>query len=463
MKNKLSSIFQKGFKRNCSPTSWIDTPEGKGSAFFLLFSLMAIFMVLFFTLNHIIPFIIDDYVYNRSFVGISNMTENTDPNRMVDSIGEFIASVQTHFMAIHDRFIVVILSQLFCIIDKCVFDVILTIMMFFMLLFISHEKGQELSIAKMGVALFLFLFVLSYPLTFYEGVTEPVNYVLPALLCAYLLYLLDKKEEKLKKGSKVTVFFLSLLAICTAWCHECISIPFAGAMSILLASSYRKLSTGERIIYLSFIIATAIMVFSPANLQRFLQNNSEVSNSEASISFIQYRIIIFRFLRITYLWAFLILCFFIKKRSEAMKYVIDNKLIILSVIMAIPFSFIVGGVNQRVVFGAEFFSVILIIRLLWRVKIFRNHSNSIAIACMVANILLISFIIKEEKPYIASLESVEKQVSNSTDSICIIKCEPQDTLPPQLQKYIAGTLNPFQIEQIRWRYSKKEVKVCPMI
>lgn len=423
----------------------------------ILAILMLSFAVLFLMLNWMIPFIIDDNVYTRSFVGVNSMMEDTDPNRMVDSLGEFCASMATHFAAIYDRYVVAILAQIFCITDKHVFDVVLTIMLLLLLMLTGSEKGRDMSMAKMSVSLFLMLFMLSYPCVFYEGVVVPVNYVFPAMMVLCLLHCCDRYSQTLSKGDLKTTILLSLLAVVAAWCHECISVPVGGGMCLMLLLRRRKLSKGDAAVYLSFIIATAIMVLGPANLQRFASNNADVSANTYGMGSIEYHLIVLRYMRIAYLWAALFTAYCIAKRKAALGYISDNALLMLSLAVSIPFSLFIGGVNCRVVFGAELISVVLLLRLLWRMEWFVRRSNKVAIACLSACIALISFVISAEKPYISALNDADRQVRESRESVCTLILEPQDTLRPQLQKYIVGTLNTFQKEQIRWKYGKEKV------
>ena len=148
--------------------------------------------LLFLLLNWMVPFIIDDNIYARSFEGVTSMMEDTNPDQTINSFSDFCRSISTHYTAIYDRYIVVILEHFLCIINKHISDIFQTATIFILLLLTGSEKGRGLSVTKMAVSLFLLLFLLSYPCIFYEGVVVPINYIFPAAMVLALLHCCDR-------------------------------------------------------------------------------------------------------------------------------------------------------------------------------------------------------------------------------------------------------------------------------
>lgn len=423
---------------------------------YILMILLALMMALFLFLNMDIPFVIDDYVYSRSFVGINGYCGDTDPSRHIDSLTELLNSLWWHIHFINGRFLIAGMQHVFCaILPKWVYDILLTLLFLALLYLLAYGQRGRNVLPRMAMAAMLFLFAFNSPSTFYEGVSVTINYVLPAVLNISFLILLHKKKNDMSLMSTPSLWLI-LLALGASLCHENFSVPIAGTLFLTLLFRWRHLSKGMRIIFMTYIIGAAVIVLAPANFQRLTITNAEATTDGGGIL---YHIYVLKMLRITYLYALLVLILALRRgRRWLIQYIISNGILLSCLLLSLLFAMMIGALNGRVVYATEIFATILMLSLFEGISIISRHATIIACLCLLLCSLLLVAVTHAEQPYLTAFHKAESQVEECHSDTCIINTMEQDTLPPQMQKYIVATMSPFQKEQWRWKNKKKYVR-----
>lgn len=419
--------------------------------------LIAVFILLYLYLNIDIPFVIDDWVYSRSFVGVSTPADDTDPNRLIDSFSEFCSSSWTHYNAITGRVILIFAQEIFCALaDKWVYDILLAIAFPVMLFMIArgtnpsaHESYRELSC----IACVSLFFVFCEPSTFYNGVSVTINYVFPTIVNLGFLLLYNKWQNNITR--KRFWILIATAAFAALW-HENFSVPIACGLFLITVLHWKETSREMKLVCLTYIIFSSVVIFAPANIQRFTLNTDE--SRKAYSSSLIFHLTIFKNLRITFIYFLLLAILTYKRKTTWMKsHIRENAQTLIFLGVSILFSLMIGAVNGRVLYASEIFSLMLLCNLLIGTQIYKRHCRLLSTTCWTLCCALMVFLIVEEQPYLKNFYNAKHQAEISQTDNCIITVEPQDSLPPQIEKYFVATLNPFQVDLFRWKNHKKSV------
>ena len=414
--------------------------------------LMAVFLSAYGLLMHSIPFVIDDLPYSRSFVGIASLAEDTDASRTVDGLQGLVESQVAHYMAVNGRVFTHTLLQIFCAwFTKDVYNAFAVVLMLSLCWLTARMASSRLTLClSMLVPLLLFV-VYNEPCIFYGGVTESLVYMLPPVICSVLLLLTFHRKTE----SAIWWTILPPTALLAGLSHEVTSVPFSAAFLFVLLFQRRHLTALQQTVAVVFMLASAALVFVPSMFVRLSLTDTDNSGMTPPM----FHLYVLRMMRIFWLWA-MALCLHLWKNKDKdafQNYARKNAFLLVALAASVAFNLMLGAVNGRVVYGTEFISLVLLLRLLPSFATFRKHRILAGtLSTIVASILLIA-VWSAEKPYIEELKKVEMQVARCSGDTCVVTSARQDSFPPQIQKYIVATLCPFQIEQFRWKYGKKAV------
>lgn len=145
------------------------------------------------------------------------------------------------------------------------------------------------------------------------------------------------------------IFLGCLFAFGAGWSHEGIAVGIAAGVLCDVFLLYRS---GQRNDYklalaLSFCIGAAFLCLSPGNFTR----------TDAALPLYNH---LLSFARLRVFWLFL-LCWCIFSRSG--NYIWENRLLLVALCVQTLFMFYVGYRNSRVLWGTEFFSIILLLKI----------------------------------------------------------------------------------------------------
>ncbi|MDO4819853.1 MAG: DUF6056 family protein [Prevotella sp.] len=407
--------------------------------------LLAVILALFFVLNTQIPKVIDDYPYSRSFVGVSSPAEDTDVNHRVANIGDLIDSQVNHYYAINGRTPIQTLVQCFCCWwGKGAYNIFATFLLLVIAIGISRLAGKD-AYLETFVCVCLLTF-LSGPSTLYNGITVGLNYLMPTALCVWFLLIL--KDYTIGTWRS---WGLLLLAFFAGWSHECLSLPLAGVLLCCLLRYRKRMSVKQVVAVMLFLMGCLLLVLAPANLIR-------VSDSATDTDYdgLQFRLMQFRHLRITYLY---IICLVISvvRGMNIRAYARKESLWLSALLLALAMSFCIGAVNERVVYGAEVFALILMCRLIYiasKSMCWRRYIRYIAGVVCVVVLIAVNIL---QSSYSEQFKKVDKAIANSNEKECIVRLDKVVCFHPRIEKYTSAHLDRFQLYQFQWWYGKDTV------
>ena len=315
-----------------------------------------------FILNLLTPEFIDDYWYKYKFV--QDQLYTTDP---ITSFRDVLISQYNHYFSVNGRVVVHIIVQVFTgLWGKSIFNVFNAAVFagFIYLLTRLVKKVTALNL------LFVFAVVLLLFPAFGQTMlwmTGSVNYLWSATaVCAFLLAAEKLKDDTLRP-KHVLYGFLCFFAGCT---HEGIAFPLAVSLAVYLLMM-RKSIFGKAIfpLIVGFVAGAVICTFSPATMAR-ANGDNEVFFLPLMLKKINSGLTVCLKLRI--FWLLLcVLAFKYLREARAARwswlkaFYTENIIVFNAVVLSFGVIFASGYMSIRTGIGMEFFSLILLLRLLY--------------------------------------------------------------------------------------------------
>ena len=328
----------------------------------------AFFMLMMYT-----PLSMDDY--EDVFV--------LNTNRYItDSVGSFFSNLYLHYLHVSSRLIPHFFIQFFGVaLGKIAFNIANTFMfgIFLWQMTDLHPSGREFSRTTSMII------VVAILVCFLPGFNNALLWQCGAccyLWSAVLILLFNKMlmDESRQKWSFIHLFFFGLLC---GWTNEALILGLAAGYIVYYYVN-RKALTHQRIIMLAGLFSgIALLIFSPAAINRFMKGKGDFSIS----SFIHHLFSSFldmSNLRILpLLLVLLIAAMCIKKINR--QFFHDNLLWIVAILVSFIFVLLTGHAAPHSRFGIELFSLILLLQLLGCVKI----PKTITVVCALATVLIL--------------------------------------------------------------------------
>lgn len=350
---------------------------GVGYSVFLL-----VIAIAFYIWNCISPEFSDDYGYKFMFT----TKKHPDLSIPIKSIGDICVSQWNHYFSFNGRILIHFFAQLWtALLGKELFNVFnaLILVAFVILLQKYIQKKGQMFWMLISVALIL---LLPHFNETYLWMTGSMNYTWTAVAMLIFLLLfrrLKNREVKIWQGA-LYVFGGLLLG----WTHEGISFPLAVALVCVgLKEQCFKRRDAQFYWVLGFVLGACFCAFSPSTINRASVSDAQITLFRLlflkSLAFP--RVIIG--LRIVYL-LLILLCVLHKKSKEQFYQIVkENKILLLAIPVSLGISFVSGLGTTRAAYGAEFFSMLILLSALAKCKISNQWKNRIA--CILAPLLVL--------------------------------------------------------------------------
>lgn len=327
--------------------------------------------VLFYLTNLVIPFYSDD-------IGFLFKSDT----ELIKSIGDLIKTVQSEYFFLHGRIIANFLSHfIVCMLGETGFNIVNTIVFIGLIgLTVKYLKIPINSILSIVVIILgYFLISDTYRQLFVWGVGAG-NYLWPLFLLMVCLvvqeYFGHLKNRLLKVLLLLFVAFVSisneafLLPIC---------IGYFIYFIVLVFLSKKKPDSSEILFFAAFVVATAILMFSPGTLHRAANAHTTINTLE-----VIKRVLGIGFsLRIFYIVLWLLLYKLIRNKREALDFIKEHQFIIIMIFAGMVPALLSGG-KGRVLITTEVFSLFLLARYLLLYSNRKGYWAAVALFCIMS-------------------------------------------------------------------------------
>lgn len=243
---------------------------------FYIFLLLIITGVLFYLRTENRELYCDEIMYGYKLNASSYGEYWTSPKKALDgeikTVKDVVDSQINHYQYANGRIVPHTLEQLFTgVWGLGAFYVINTIIFLLLVNFCVKDYMTKSKYLSWLVALIALLYLFPYPSKLWFSVNLAPNYLLPAFLTTYFLYLWQSTKK-----DRVSLFVIvGIILGCT---NEAFAIPLSGAMLIYYLLHFKMIKTKKFVLTASLWVGTIIMMLSPGNITRFMRSNTGESN-----------------------------------------------------------------------------------------------------------------------------------------------------------------------------------------
>lgn len=268
----------------------------------------------------------------------------------VQNVADLIESSYFHYMNANGRLFPHLTSQAFgTLIGKPVFNVLNAIVLVLLVTIVTMlVVGNRRSYWKWWVVVLsgLWLFIQETNTGFFL-MTYALNYLWSSVFCAFFVWLYLRLERQLLPLWALAVG--GFYAFGSGWSHEGLAVGISGGLLLdnALDAYYRKLNSQKLAWAVCFSAGAFMLCISPGNFAR----------TDAVLPLYNH---LLSFARLRVFWLFLLTwCLF----SRSIDFIRTNRLLLMALLIQAAFMFYAGYRNARVLWGVEFFSLILFLKV----------------------------------------------------------------------------------------------------
>lgn len=421
--------------------------------------------LLFIALNLQIPLVIDDYVYSRSFVGVTNYNEDPSREAGIHSLGELLSSQQAHYVALNGRLPVHTLVQVCCAwLGQIPFDLLQGVMLVLLIIYIGRaiEESEHCpyttfhttrhTVLTGSLACLVFLLFYREPNCLYHGVAYGINYLWTAVGClAFRHHLLSPTHNTYRRHTTsnwARTAGLCLLGLLAGWSNEALALPFSAA---LLWEGYchaRYFSRTERVALVAYFVGVVLLVISPSNWARWQMDQAQSTDTAGALP---YHLLPLLHLRLTALYLLALLYYSMRGRLTHIQLRgtgFWHIVLLGSVLMSLT----IGGESIRQVFAAELSAALLLVKLLHNV-LDKHRVHWVQRAAAVGLLLFLLLLNAWQYPASQRYQDAVERIAQSPSDTVMLPAPPPSSLP-QLEKFRCCEQSAFQLDKWAWYYGK---------
>ena len=370
---------------------------------------------------------------------------------------EFFANLPYHYFHISGRLLPLLFDQFFGVLcGKTVFNIVNSVVFVIFLLLLTQQAGDISNVGLTSVLLFSLMPGFNLAFLWMAGAC---NY----LWSAVLLLLFIKAMGSQKKSSFILCFLFGLLC---GWTNEALVFGLAAGYSVFFCLHWKSLTLPKIALLSGLFLGILLLALSPSSINRLMGG----MESRFTFNLFGHRIISSLFamknLRILPFLVFVLL-FFSLRRGFLPTFLKENLVFVVAVGVSFLFLLITNHTSAHSRFGVEFFSLILLLRVITPVLSASRHASAIRCLCylILAGILLptlyFSFLNHEEvKRCVAQIQEPNTTIIK-TDEPCIPLFFDRLVLrfmPAENNDYYHGYLGDAWIEKY---YGKKALCFLP--
>ena len=268
----------------------------------------------------------------------------------VQDVSDLAESTFHHYMNANGRLFPHLTSQVFgTLVGKQVFDVLNAVMFVLLVSFVALlVAGGHRSYWKWWVIVLSALWLMMPESnTGFFLMTYALNYLWSSAICALFLWLYLRLE---KQAMPVWGLLLGcVFAFGAGWSHEGLAVGISAGLiwDNLLDIKPRRSNQQKLVWAVFFCLGAAILCLAPGNFNR----------TDVALPLYNH---LLSFTRLRVFWLFLLAwCLF----SRRIDYIRENRVLLMALFVQMAFMFYVGYRNARVLWGTEFFSLILMLKV----------------------------------------------------------------------------------------------------
>lgn len=325
---------------------------------YILIISYAIIGVVFYLLDQYNTFINDDVFYAFIY----------ETPQKIESLTDIINSQIDHYLHRNGRFVVHCVVQFFCgileprwfyIINTFVFLIFLYVVCWYIFRYTKNNTSL------LAITIFALFFIFPrWRITTIGFISGSVNYLWCALFYLLFIIMFEKERKKKRNVGFFTKIFYFLLALVIGSLQESFCIGISAFFLLFYSVNYKSFKGSVIPLVVGFLVGSAFVVFAPGNFVRFEESSSHnpfifrlISNSTSLL----FGSIVLPLLIIT---SSLMFC---RKRELFISIFKQHDILFFSIFFNSLFVAIIAYKGHHQLTSISFFSIIILLILLYRV------------------------------------------------------------------------------------------------
>ena len=276
-----------------------------------------------------------------------------DTSYRIHTFREFFANLQWHYLHKSGRFCPLLFDQVFGVLcGKTVFNFVNSVIFVVFLVLLTKLTGDSSNVGLTSVLLFSLMPGFNFEFFWMAGAC---NYLWPAVL----LLLFIKAMDCEKKLSPFLCFFFGLLC---GWTNEAMVFGLAAGFFVYCCFHWKSWTLSKIALYSGFCLGILLLALSPSSINRFMGS----MDSHVSFSLFGHRILsslyAMKNLRILPC-LILVLLFLAFRRGSLLTFLKGNLVFVVAIGVSFLFLLTTNHTSAHSRFGVEFFSLIMLLRV----------------------------------------------------------------------------------------------------
>lgn len=353
--------------------------------FFILIVTAFVFAVItFFT-----PLIHDDFAFLFKYGPKADVRPTAS---RVENVADVFESQYYFYQTVNGRFTTHFLLQLVLMLGKYIFNLLNVLVFTGLVLLVSNYHRNSVSQSTDICILLFVIFSIWFFLPFFGQTmlwgAGALNYLWASTFVVLFLYYFQRSAQTNYPSSGFKLFLLFLISFFIGNTNESITFGVGTALLLFMVFNFRKQTPGSFAMVLGFGLGLLAIVFSPGTVSR-AHNEVEMYFSLPEI--INQKAIeivgIFYLLKLPLATSLVLLTCLKVKKVPVLKILIQEKVIILSVIFNCLLLLAIGRLEVRMLFGVTMLitmlNVVLLTEFLWFVPRKKSFILSIFFCCFL--------------------------------------------------------------------------------
>lgn len=414
--------------------------------------------VIFFLLNYFTPLLHDDLAYLYQY---GPKAEVRPTNFPVKNIEDVFKSQYYHYLDVNGRFFSHFLLQFFLLLGKNIFNIFNVIIFlgfgYFIHLYTKEKKEDTFLI-------FLFIFISFWFLMPFFGqtilwTTGAINYLWTSCFTIFFLLAFQQQEENPSKNP-LKIILLFFMSLCIGWMNESVTFGVSSALFFYWLFHIKSITRSQFLMLVGFGIGVLFIVFSPGTFNRVSNEVKVATSFKAKILDV---IAIFYLLKWHLLITLFLLIFLMLKKQDVVALFKGKIIIILAVIFNAILVFLVGNIEERMLFGNSAFLLVLNVSLFKKAMFLVADYKKYLISFVLLILLVYGFFISlsDVKNYQIKHSFFENEIRrNSKNNIVYFP----DVKPSRFVNHTVSGINDTKTFHNRVRafyYNVPEVNTMP--
>ena len=359
----------------------------KETIYFLL--ILVTTSVVFACLTFFTPLIHDDFAFLYKY-GPKAIVRPTDEG--VKNIVDVFESQYYFYQTVNGRFSTHFLLQFVLLLGKNVFN-LLNVLVFMGLILLIHQYSKNYLLHSKGVYVFLFILFSIWFFTPYFGQTMlwaagSLNYLWSSCLVILFIYLFRREEQNCNRTSLLKVFLFFVFSFMIGNTNEAITFGVSAALLFFMIFNIKKLTPNLWAMITGFGVGMVAIVFSPGTISRANNDVATYSSIQSLITQKTVELIGILFnLRWSLIVSIFLLVFLKVKKTNVLKIVYKEKLIIFSILFNGLLLLAIGNVELRMLYGVTIlialFNAVLVVECLKYLTSVKLLTLSVIILCFL--------------------------------------------------------------------------------